>query len=337
MVELWISLDFLGLSKYEISSNGRLYNVRTDCYLTGTKRKNGYTDVQLYHDDGARQHHTLSVLVATAFHGFGSPGMTVDHINRNRDDNRVCNLRWATYSEQNINRRKYTKQPKPVCQYDIKGNFIQIWEKAKDAAKALNISYDCIRKACKSHDSYRNCFWRYYVKNYPNEFWRLVPYENYSTLYASSYGRVMRENGEITEGYRNSYGYLKITFYEKNTGKRLEKHVHTLIAAAFYGITDDLVVNHKDRDKLNNRPDNLEYVTNQQNTIHAIQLGLSNPAKNGHPRKVMQVDSIGAIIKIYNSIKQASAETGIPSYQICGECRGRRQPRNNYKWLYYNQ
>lgn len=28
---------------------------------------------------------------------------TVDHINRKRDDNRVCNLRWATHSEQREN------------------------------------------------------------------------------------------------------------------------------------------------------------------------------------------------------------------------------------------
>jgi len=31
---------------------------------------------------------------------------TIDHINRNKLDNRVVNLRWATYSEQNNNRSK---------------------------------------------------------------------------------------------------------------------------------------------------------------------------------------------------------------------------------------
>ena len=55
--------------------------------------------------------------------------MTVDH--RNREDNCACNLRWATYSEQNINIQKYVKQPKLVCQYNIQGNPIQIWERAK--------------------------------------------------------------------------------------------------------------------------------------------------------------------------------------------------------------
>ena len=64
MVELWIPLKFLGLSKYKISSNERLNNVEKNCYLIGSKRKNGYTDMQLRHDDGISKHHSLSVLEA---------------------------------------------------------------------------------------------------------------------------------------------------------------------------------------------------------------------------------------------------------------------------------
>jgi len=32
------------------------------------------------------------------------PELTIDHINRNRDDDRICNLREADYSTQNKNR-----------------------------------------------------------------------------------------------------------------------------------------------------------------------------------------------------------------------------------------
>ena len=43
-------------------------------------------------------------LVAEAFIGPRPDDHTVDHINRVRDDNRVENLRYATASEQNLNR-----------------------------------------------------------------------------------------------------------------------------------------------------------------------------------------------------------------------------------------
>jgi hypothetical protein len=42
--------------------------------------------------------------VAEAFIGPRPEDQTVDHINRVRNDNRVENLRYATASEQNLNR-----------------------------------------------------------------------------------------------------------------------------------------------------------------------------------------------------------------------------------------
>jgi hypothetical protein len=50
--------------------------------------------------------------------------------------------------------------------------------------------------------------------------------------------------------------------------------VHTLVAAAFIGPRPDgYEINHKDGHKLNNRADNLEYVTKSGNAKHAVDLG----------------------------------------------------------------
>lgn len=43
-------------------------------------------------------------LIAECFIPIPEGKPTVDHINRIRTDNRVENLRWATYREQNLNR-----------------------------------------------------------------------------------------------------------------------------------------------------------------------------------------------------------------------------------------
>lgn len=65
-------------------------------------RPNGYLSCSTY-QEGRRKSALVHRLVAEAFLPNPENKPTVDHINRTKTDNRVCNLRWATYTEQCLN------------------------------------------------------------------------------------------------------------------------------------------------------------------------------------------------------------------------------------------
>jgi hypothetical protein len=74
------------------------------------------------------------------------PENEIDHINRNRADNRICNLREATRSQNCMNRnnryreassRYYTKHKSGKFQVCVKGRYIGLFETERDATKIV--------------------------------------------------------------------------------------------------------------------------------------------------------------------------------------------------------
>ena len=65
---------------------------------------------------------------------------------------------------------KTTKGEKQVIQYDLNGNFIQIFNSAAEAAKTIDIDVSYIRLVCNPNTANKSAGgfqWRYYIKNYP--------------------------------------------------------------------------------------------------------------------------------------------------------------------------
>ena len=97
---------------------------------------------------------------------------------------------------------------------------------------------------------------------------------------------------------------------------------------AFKGlISDELVVNHMDEDKLNNRLDNLEIVTRSQNTVHSIASSRLNKSVN-------QLSLTGNFIATFPSIKAASEATGTCNVGISKVIRGNQKTSGGYIWQY---
>lgn len=132
-------------------------------------------------------------------------------------------------------------------------------------------------------------------------------------------GRIKHVTGRILRGSLMQ-GYLRI--YKQN--------VHRLIALTFLGPHNDLVVNHKNGIKIDNRVENL--VTIRENTMHAINTGLRKTS--GHQLRVIQLDFNNNIIATFDSIADASRSTGAGTGHICQVCKGERNGAGGFKWRY---
>lgn len=112
-----------GFEDYLVSNNGRVYSLKSQKYLKGALNSNGYYKVNLC-KGGKMYPRNIHRLVAEAFISNPDNLPQVDHINRDKTDNRVENLRWVTASENNKNRDHY--------QINRKGKGQAIVEKIND-------------------------------------------------------------------------------------------------------------------------------------------------------------------------------------------------------------
>ena len=99
MDEIWKCVE--GFEAYEVSSLGK---VRRDGNIRrGGKNRKGYEMVDLW-KNGIQTSKAVHRIVAETFIPNEHSKPCVDHISRDILDNRVENLRWVTYSENNLNK-----------------------------------------------------------------------------------------------------------------------------------------------------------------------------------------------------------------------------------------
>jgi hypothetical protein len=96
-------MEVRGYENYLIYEDGRVWSKYVKRYLKAGKNKHGYLYVTLC-KDGIPKTHFIHRLVAEHYIDNPENKICVDHENGKRNDNRVENLSWATYSENGQNR-----------------------------------------------------------------------------------------------------------------------------------------------------------------------------------------------------------------------------------------
>ena len=88
-------------TQYEVSNLGNVRNKKTKAVLSQEDTGNGYLCVGLQMDKGVYKKTRVHRMVAMAFLEFQrtEERNEVDHINGNKSDNSVDNLRWCTHKE----------------------------------------------------------------------------------------------------------------------------------------------------------------------------------------------------------------------------------------------
>lgn len=179
--EIWKEIEWF--DNYQISNLGRVKNIKFDRYVKPLLDNKGYLTVNLY-KNGKMKRLLLHRLISIAFIPNPENKPCIDHINTDRLDNRIENLRWCTQKENHNNPlsivnhgnasrgrivseeqkknqsekmkgrfKGVRKSSKKIIQLTLDGIFVREWDAIKDAAESLGVSssaiWNCLNGKCQ--------------------------------------------------------------------------------------------------------------------------------------------------------------------------------------------
>ena len=105
--------------------------------------------------------------------------------------------------------------------------------------------------------------------------------------------------------------------------------MHRLVAETFIPNPENKPqVNHKWGIKTDNRASELEWNTQSENMQHALKHKLR------HTKPILQYSKNNELIKVWDCIRQAGREIGIPNQSIVRCAKGKRKSAGGYIWRY---
>lgn len=137
-----------------------------------------------------------------------------------------------------------------------------------------------------------------------------------------SFGPPGKHRVEFPAVFEDRDGYLRTGLRKDGVAKQVA--IHALVAEAFIGVRPaGMTVNHKDGNKKNNSPSNLEYLTARDNALHAVATGLiATGLRNGahtKPHRVRKGENHGRSLisdAVVSQIKFALQHGGLSNLAV---------------------
>jgi hypothetical protein len=301
----------------EVSSLGRVRDRKSGIPFVPLSLSRGYIVLRI-----DNKNVSLHRLVCEAFHGPApQKGLTVHHINVDNHDNRACNLRWATASEQSLHRNKFESLGAAKA---IEVNFGSGWVKVKsirEACRRFGFTFclvrDCLYGKQTHHKGARFRF--AHIAEIEGEQWTTLE----SGVRVSNMGRFMNQsNGKIVTPIADDSGYSRFK----------GEAAHKLVAMGFLPAqpspTD--TIHHINRNRNDNRASNLRWATKQEQAIES-----AHPPKRRRKRAVAGTNSDGKRVS-FESISDAARSLSLNSGHIsaCAKGSSIRKRVGGFCWEY---
>lgn len=151
--------------------------------------------------------------------------------------------------------------------------------------------------------------------------------------FVNEYGLIKNiSTNKMFTGQRDSNGYLRVDI--SINGVRHIIFPHRAVAEVFISNPENKTqVNHIDGNKCNNHYKNLEWVTPQENTQHAVKMGMMNTRTQGG-KPCIQKDKQGNFIRAFVSMSEASRILNISQSSINKVCLAQRKSAKGFIFEY---